>query len=348
MLVKYWKNFKWFLFIPLIAFVFVFKISNVNAYVYKDSVYGEYTISGDSTQGTVTNGNSKVIKWAYNNPNFNMNYDFLVMKFGTFSFVKNFDSGNYCIQWSPGTSNNTCPGGGCYTCTSHYGSEGQGYGEEGTLVLDAQIHYSVNNHDIPVPCILDTGIDNVFYCPLMADKGQPTWFQFEIKNGGYNSINYKVGLNGYKYYYNDPLTEINIQQTQTNTNLQYIYQYQQNDSVSGSTTQATSDFSDLAQSFNSELAGVNDLSQLVLLPISLFMDLSTDNCQPLHLVVPFVNTSVDLPCMKTIFNSYFYGFYTIFTTIMSAIICYWVAIKTGSLIKDIVDCDNDRIEVIEL
>lgn len=358
MLVKYWKFFKWFLFVPLILFVFFFNFKKVSAYVYKDSVYSSYTVTGQQN-ATLSNGAYNDIKYDLNNYQFNLDYDLLAFKFGNYK-ITTYDG--ISMVGTVGINQYNCSyaqTGSYYYCSidnSHNGylTTPDGYLvsnnglNQGTLYMSANLHYLIDNVDYYVPCSLDTGIDYIWYCPFNKSYGQPKSFDFQIRNGGFESLTYNISLNGFKYYYNYDITEITIEQQQTNTNLQYIYQYQQDDSTTGATTQVSGDFTQLAQDFNTQLSGVNDLTQLVLLPISLFMDLSTDNCQPLHLQIPYVNMSVDLPCMKAVFNQYFNGLYSIFTTIMSAVICYWVAIKTGALVKEIVDCDNDRIEVVDL
>ena len=358
MQVKLKKYFKYFLFIPLLVFCFAFKISKVNALVYKGIQSSNFT---QNTYSGSLNNQEVGFALTFNNDIVNdNNYDIVGIKF----LQLNFGIDNGFSLDNPGYYNNN--GGYSFRCNS---SSSNGYFcVDGDLyqippssvrqnLLGDYIDYNVsfrahstNTNGKSIPCYFSNEMENVLLCPIENNIHK---ISFYISSK--TKVYYSFTLDNSKYWLNYESSEMTIQQTQTNTNLQYIYQqqtqtqqYMQNDSVNGSATAFQSGIADLTNSFNSQLAGVNDLTQIVLLPISLFMDLSTDNCIPLHLQIPYVNMSVDLPCMKTIYTQYFGAFFTIFGSIMAGVYCYWVAIKTGSLIKDIVDCDNDRIEVVDL
>lgn len=210
---------------------------------------------------------------------------------------------------------------------------------------------AMNSNNETTHCFFSSDIDNVILCPTARKINR---IGFHIGTS-YSRLEYRIELNNSYTYYNMGSTEIvnalngvALNQTNTTTMIQQQTTYIQNDSTTQSTTQATNSFTIMSNEITQQLSGLDDLTQVVLAPISLFVELATDTCSPIVLTVPFVNYQATLPCMKPIFNQYFSGLYTVFTTAISAIITYWVSVKTLSLIKDILDCDNDRIEVIDL
>lgn len=337
---------KLFFVLFFIIFCFTFKIYNASALVYKESFDINHTIQSGNQSGTLTDGNSNTI--TYNLVNFTQDddYDYIVFKFGTYSMSYQEQMGTYCTKWNS-TSNG-------YECASFIGSNGVSIGYTGSIYTTAALYYPNGNYYSPCSMNSDLNNDYFWVCSLVEGHGSPTQFNFAIRNNGNRALYYNVNLNVVKYYYNNDNTELILNQSITNTNLQHIYtqQQQQNQyitqSENGSTTDYQNGVSSLTQSINSQIQSVNDLTQIVLMPVTLFMNLSTDTCTPLHLQVPFVNYSFDLPCMKAIYTQYFGGFYAIFASVLSAITCYWISIRSASLIKDILDCDNDRIEVVDL
>lgn len=147
---------------------------------------------------------------------------------------------------------------------------------------------------------------------------------------------------------NGGMAQIINQQTITN-------QYIQDNTTTGSQTQATNSLNTLSGQFNDVLNGWggqwSDLTHVVLEPINVILyafDGST-TCQPITLNVPFMqNKQIVLPCMGSIYSTYFSTFITLFVMIMSGLYGYRTIMYIIRTIKEVIDADNDKIEVIDL
>lgn len=350
---------KIFIILSIFIFAFIFKLNNVYAYIYKGEVWN--TMSQYNAYGDLAEGATTTISFDINNSNINsvsVPYDLIVFKFNKLELrtsdnvsISGLVGGNGGAYWIPATSGGGTTGTALNTQGTSLNLTGL---NTGNIYMQSTAYWGTNGDTLS--CFFSSELEDQIICPIKkTTTTNLTKLELFIQNGGYDNLHYNLQLSGLKYYYNYEITDIKLEQQTTNTNLQYIYQQQQqnqqyleNDSTTGATTNMQSGFSDLSNSLNTELSSVNDLTQLVLAPISLMLDLSTGSCTPLHLQVPFVNYSVDLPCMSGIYTTYFGPFLTIFTSIVSAVYSYWIGVKTISLIKDIVDCDNDRLEVIDL
>lgn len=115
-----------------------------------------------------------------------------------------------------------------------------------------------------------------------------------------------------------------------------------NDSnISDSQTQGSSFFNN----FSSSDFGLSDI---ITLPLSTIQSITSSSCSPLTLNIPFINQSLTLPCMYTIYSTYFGNFLTIYQTITFGFISYWVCVKIYALVKDFKNPDHDEIEVLDL
>jgi hypothetical protein len=73
------------------------------------------------------------------------------------------------------------------------------------------------------------------------------------------------------------------------------------------------------------------------------------NCTPITMTLPFLNEPISYPCLtQTVYQPHFQTILTIYQTIMTGVVAYWVGIKIFSTIKNINSPDNDRIEVAQL
>lgn len=355
MQVKLWKDYKILFLIIFGFFCFFININTANALVYKDSVYAPSTVTSGNTSGTLNFNARNEVKYNLEGYTFSNQYDYLVFKFGTYR-VESFDQmGSWCMAW--------LPSGNGYVCGSYNSENGKSYGANSDYVyVSVNLQYNVNGTAaLYSPCSLHTELNNENYwvCSLSKNYASPSYFNFEIKNSQHERVYYNLSLNGTKFYYNNDSTEmlnaINNISTTTNQNIQVIQQqntqqqqYLENNDTTGTQQQVSTDIASTSSELSTASNSVNDLTNIIMAPLTLFMDLSTSSCAPIHLVVPFVNTSFDLPCMSTIYNAYFSTFLTIFATVISSITCYWISIKTIKLIKELLDCDNDRIEVLDL
>ncbi len=109
---------------------------------------------------------------------------------------------------------------------------------------------------------------------------------------------------------------------------------------------STSDASDFITNFNTNTFG---LTSIVTAPLTLIQSLTSSACTDLELPLPFLNNKkLTLPCMTTIYSTYFGSFFTIYQTITYGIIAYWVIVRIFNQVKDFKNPEHDEIEVVDL
>lgn len=114
------------------------------------------------------------------------------------------------------------------------------------------------------------------------------------------------------------------------------------DTVDGSTETGNSFFSN----FESDTFG---LTSVITSPLNLIKSLTSKQCSPLILDVPYLsNQKLTLPCMSIIYSEYFGTFLSIYQTITFGLIAYWVCVKLFALVKDFKNPDSDKVEVMDL
>lgn len=137
------------------------------------------------------------------------------------------------------------------------------------------------------------------------------------------------------------ITGMQDKQQQTNDKL---------DSLNGNITNsdssdATNDAGGFFEGFTTDTFG---LTSIITSPLNLIQSITSKTCSPLTLQVPFVNKTMELPCMSTIYSEHFGTFLTIYQTITFGIISYWVCVRIFALVKDFKNPDHDEVEVIDL
>lgn len=141
---------------------------------------------------------------------------------------------------------------------------------------------------------------------------------------------------------NSKLEESNKKLDEQNKKLQETNDTLKDDDVSESSEEAESFFS----GFTTDTYG---LTSIITAPLELIGNLSGSTCSPLSLEFPFVkNTTLELPCMSSIYKKYFGSFLTVYQTITFGIVSYWVCVRIFALVKDFKNPDNDEIEVMDL
>lgn len=140
---------------------------------------------------------------------------------------------------------------------------------------------------------------------------------------------------------NNQTNTMNSNQAQTNSNLNKI-----NDSINDDNT---NDAEDKASSFFEDFDS-NDygLSDIITIPLSKIQGLAGGSCSSISVPFPFVNKNVTLPCMNTIYSNYFGGLFSLYQTITTGIIAYYVCVNIYALVKGFKDPQEDKIEVMEL
>lgn len=111
----------------------------------------------------------------------------------------------------------------------------------------------------------------------------------------------------------------------------------------------TSDASDSANSFFSDFESDDfGLSDIVTMPLEFIKGLSSNTCNSLKLPMPFINQNVELPCMTSIYQTYFGSFLTLYQAISTGLISYWVCINIFALVQGFKNPENDQVEVLDL
>lgn len=122
-----------------------------------------------------------------------------------------------------------------------------------------------------------------------------------------------------------------------------------NDDTSDAQSSASNFFNNFSTTDHGGLSGVIT-SPLRFINTILGNAVMSGNCSPLQVPLPFVNTSVNLPCADSVMMSLSNGpaLIRIITTITNGIIAYWVIVKLFAFIRSAKKPDEDRVEVLDL
>lgn len=140
---------------------------------------------------------------------------------------------------------------------------------------------------------------------------------------------------------NEKLDESINQQKETNQKLDETNDTLKDDNTSESTSEATEFF----EGFDTDTHG---LTSIITAPLELIGNIAGSTCSPLPLQVPFVNKTMSLPCMSSIYKKHFGSFLTVYQTITFGIVAYWVCVRIFALVKDFKNPEHDEIEVMDL
>lgn len=356
MLIKLWKDFKYLLrFLPILCFLFIFKISTANALIYKGY---EYTTNWDTTATKSCNGSSCQLDFYLESP-LDFDTDYIGIKLSNFAFTDNWNINvsqytQYCSQWKIDGTSTTQQGDqeyyyttlSCLTTTTIGG--GQDTLSNNNIMISAK---SYNDNWAGSPCWLDSEFQDTFICPVQSNR---FWFIRIFVTGGSND-RYAITLDRVKLLLNNDSTEIvsalnqlSTQQINTTTTIQNFNNYVSNTDTTQSNTNSTTALNGISSDFQQHLSGMNELTQFVFLPITFITSMIDSTCQPLIWDIPFVNTRVVVPCLSTIYSGYFGGIVGLFATVMSALLTYRCVMKLLATIKGLLDAEDDKIEVIDL
>lgn len=113
------------------------------------------------------------------------------------------------------------------------------------------------------------------------------------------------------------------------------------------TTGATNEASDFFSGFDDNTHG---LTAIITTPLNLIGSITSSQCSPLGLQVPFLesNNTLRLPCLSSIYNEYFGSALSIYQTVTFGLISYWVCVNVLNMVKGFKDPDKDQIEVMDL
>lgn len=119
-----------------------------------------------------------------------------------------------------------------------------------------------------------------------------------------------------------------------------------NDNITNSdTSDSQSSAGSFFEDFTSDDYGLSDI---ITMPLTFIKGLSNASCYSLDLPFPFVEQNVQIPCMTSIYENYFGSFLTLYQTITTGFIAYWVCVNIYRLVKNFKNPDDDKVEVMEL
>lgn len=157
-----------------------------------------------------------------------------------------------------------------------------------------------------------------------------------------SDVSLSIGIEDYNItrYISDDKVIID-QNTETNEQLGNLNDNLTNDNVSGATSSAGNFFS----GFETDTFG---LTSIITAPLTLIQSITNSSCSSLGLPLPYVNKSIHLPCLSSIYQQYFGPFLTLYQTITFGIVAYWVCVRIFALVKDFKNPDHDEVEVLDL
>lgn len=198
----------------------------------------------------------------------------------------------------------------------------------------------------PSQTILSTQ-DNVFsvsYPLNVWDSSlglNPNYYLSDNSTGGGNSSTDLTNVENKLDDINNKLNDMNTNQQNTTNAIDNMNDNIMDDNVDDSVDTTQNFFDDFKENSHG-------LSGIITAPLRLINSLSSSSCSPLSFPLPFVNKQVTLPCMSTIYSSYFNSFLTIYRIITDGLIGYWVCINLLRIIKGLQNPSSDKIEVLDL
>lgn len=140
---------------------------------------------------------------------------------------------------------------------------------------------------------------------------------------------------------NNKLDDLNQTQQETNNQLNDLNENINNDN----TDEATNEASEFFSTFQTDTFG---LTSIITAPLTLIQSITSTTCSPLGLPLPYVDETLNLPCLNSIYEEHFGVFLDIYQTITFGIVAYWVCVRIFNLVKDFKNPEHDEIEVLDL
>lgn len=97
-------------------------------------------------------------------------------------------------------------------------------------------------------------------------------------------------------------------------------------------------------------ANTYGLASVITAPVAILTSLQNSeySCTAPILPLPFLGTTMPLPCLSIYYQEYFTDMYNVFQTIINGIVAYYVLVGVLRTIKDSVNPKDDKIEVMSL
>ena len=103
--------------------------------------------------------------------------------------------------------------------------------------------------------------------------------------------------------------------------------------------------SDFFSGFNNDMHG---LSSIITIPLASIQSLTSSQCTPIILPIPFTDKNLTLPCMTTIYQEHIPTLLTFVQTCWYGILSYAILLDIFRIVKGFKDPDSDKIEVLDL
>lgn len=356
------KNKKYTLFIKIIFCIFsFFFIDKVYALDLLGNTYIQ-NINDNVLTGIFTSGTEQ---WSgldfINSVDFSSyNYDFIIFRLREFNIVNisteliSSQSQTYCNKYylNPGTN------GQDIICTNYNNNTIKDYA---FVPIDTTISvYIADTNNWGSTCFFDATLKDHIICPKQnngIDWTRIAKLVYIINTSAsvQTPIKYSFRIDKTVYFGNkestsiaNAIAQLQIQQVNTINEINQTNQYISNNNTTQTQTDSTTALGGLSTEINSHLSDMNELTRFIFLPITFIVGMIDDTCQPLIWDIPLVNTRVVVPCMSSIYGTYFGTFVGIFSTIMTALVTYRCCIKLLATIKGVLDAEDDKLEVIDL
>lgn len=373
------------LIILLITYIVGLISSNkAHALTIKQTIGTTPTFSPNSRNGSLNSGSWVGLDFPLSsNLVLDTNYDYIGIQLNNSEFVYSENislSGSvptgYCDEYGYIDQVYVCPGGDCSSsvafkeiiCKHYTTPSGSSASLSGSINNQGDVYHYYALMTAPngnlYPCHFSSDFEEVIFCPTKNNGNAITMtgLRFYISNKAYTSLNYYITLDNIKSYYNNDSTDIvnglsaiNTTQQQTNTYIQQQNTYITDTTTTASQNQATTSLSGISSTFDDALNGWggewSSLTHIILEPINVILYAfdSETTCSPIVLNVPYMtDKQITLPCMSSIYNTYFGTFMATFIMIMAGMYCYRTVIYVIRTLKEVLDAENDKIEVIDL
>lgn len=118
------------------------------------------------------------------------------------------------------------------------------------------------------------------------------------------------------------------------------------DTINNTDTSGAQDSADsFFENFDTDDYGLSDI---ITMPLTLINSLLNTTCAQLTLNIPFVDKTLNLPCMSQIYEDYFGSFFDLYQLVTFGFVAYWVCVRIFNLVKDFKNPEHDEIEVMDL
>lgn len=98
---------------------------------------------------------------------------------------------------------------------------------------------------------------------------------------------------------------------------------------------------------NDAFSDTTGLESVINLPLNMVNSLS-NQCVPIQIHIPYLETDATIPCMSTIYRSKFNNLYTLVKLVVNGFLVYRILLKVYELVHEAKQPDEDKLEVIEL